>query len=277
MPHYSDTRPPWARISFPSGWSSERLQNITVDDFSQIPEEERKLLRSAVRRFPFSPEYTKLQNLNAALLQANQRPPTPPSYVPSGWTIDQARGLNLGLVEKLSEEEQRLWAAGKTADDVKRAQKQGRVPSSAPSYIPTGWTLEQTVSPTFELLSQLSHQDLTKFMEARNAANQPPSSDTSASQEVGVTPSPLVETLQRAGFPPWGFVIVRTYYGSESRWEMFQERLDAICDQQLDEETGEGLEKIRDTLEFKLIEDPRLENVGAEEARSVHGTFPSLD
>lgn len=42
--------------------------------------------------------------LIATPLQANQRPLTPPSYVPSGWTIEQAKGLNLDLVAKLSEE-----------------------------------------------------------------------------------------------------------------------------------------------------------------------------
>lgn len=113
-------------------------------------------------------------------------------------------------------------------------------------------------------------------MEARNKAVQQLWSSSHTPQTVEVTPSPLVETLQRAGFPPWGFVIVRTYYGFESRWEKFQERLDEVCDQQLTEETGEGIEKIQETLEFKIIEDPRLEGVGAEEARKqVSVNFPS--
>lgn len=104
-------------------------------------------------------------------------------------------------------------------------------------------------------------------MEARNRAIQESSPNAHTPQTVEVTPSPLVETLQRAGFPPWGFVIVLTYYGSESRWGEFQERLSEFCDQQLDEETGEGIEKIREALEFKMIEDPRLEGVSVEEAR----------
>ncbi|KAF3069820.1 hypothetical protein GL218_07883 [Daldinia childiae] len=262
-----DNRPAWARISFPSGWNSERFLNLTVQDFSQVSEDERKHLKDRIRRFPFSQEYTKLSDLNKALQEANERPPTPPSYIPPGLTVNQARGLSLDFVTKLSEDEQRLWAAGKTADSIRGAHKQGKLPTEPPSYIPTGWSDEQAIFPTFEMLSQLSNQDLTKYMEARNQANMKLSPHIASPQAVQLAPSPLVQTLQRAGFPPWGFVIVRTYYDSESRWEKFQERLSAICDKQLDEETGEGLEKVKEALEFKTIEDPRLEGVSAEEAR----------
>ncbi|KAJ8123340.1 hypothetical protein ONZ43_g687 [Nemania bipapillata] len=80
-------------------------------------------------------------------------------------------------------------------------------------------------------------------------------------------PSPLVQTLQREGYPAWGFVLVRTYYASEERWQTFQERLDKLCDVQLDEESGEGLQLVKDRLEFKMIEDPRLQGISNTEAR----------
>ncbi|KAI1655381.1 hypothetical protein F4813DRAFT_367724 [Daldinia decipiens] len=262
-----DNRPAWARISFPSGWNSERFLNLTVQDFGQVSEDEQKHLKDSIRKFPFSQEYSKLSDLNKALREANKRPPTPPSYVPTGWTVNQARGLSLDLVTKLSDDEQRLWAAGKTADSARKAHQQGQLPAKPPSYIPTGWSVEQAIFPTFEILSQLSHQDLTTYMEARNQANMALSPNIASPPETHTVPSPLVKIHQRAGFPSWGFVIVRTYYASESRWEEFQERLGAICDKQLDEETGEDLEKIKEALEFKTIEDPRLEGVSAEEAR----------
>lgn len=105
-------------------------------------------------------------------------------------------------------------------------------------------------------------------MEARNAATQR-SMPAHITGNVDRTPapSPLVQTLQRAGFPPWGFVIIRTDYRSDSRWEEFQRELGTMCDAQLDDESGEGLERIRENLEFKIIEDPRLEDVDAQEAR----------
>ncbi len=106
-------------------------------------------------------------------------------------------------------------------------------------------------------------------MQSWNEANQSSSAATPAPahQKMDVAPSPLVQTLQRAGFPPWGFVLVRTDYSSESRWEQFQKKLDGMCDEQLSSETGDGLEKVQETLEFKMIEDPRLQDVSAEEAR----------
>ncbi|KAI0882060.1 uncharacterized protein GGS22DRAFT_171431 [Annulohypoxylon maeteangense] len=277
----ADERPAWARIAFPAGWSSGRVQALTLEDFSQIPEEERQLLWAAIRKFPFSSEYTKFSGLKTALVKANERPLTPPTYIPSGWTVEQAKVINFDLLSKLSEEEHHLWAAGQTADDVRRTRKRNQLPTSPPDFIPAGWTTEQAICPGFELLSQLSKEDLTRFMTSRNEANH---RTQATPQQADVVPSPLVETLARAGFPPWGFVIVRTYYGSESRWKQFQEKFDAMCDEQLNSETGNGLEKVKETLEFKLIEDSRLEDVSVEEARrhfhiakSMGGVAAGLD
>ncbi|KAI1452462.1 hypothetical protein F4805DRAFT_447360 [Annulohypoxylon moriforme] len=262
-----DPRPVWARITFPSGWSSDRVQALTLEDFSQVPEEERQNLWVAIREFPSSSEFGKFLELRRALSKANERPPTPPSYVPPGWTVIEARILDFNMILKLSEEEHRLWIAGKIADLVRRQQKYNTLPTSPPNFIPVGWTTEQAIGPSFELLSQLSKEDLEKFMTSRTEASHKAMMATSAPQQVDVIPSPLVQTLQRSGFPPWGFVIVRTFYGSESRWEQFQEKFDEMCDEQLNDESGDGLDKVKETLEFKLIEDPRLEGVSAEEAR----------
>lgn len=67
-------------------------------------DKERKNLWAAIRKFPFSSEYGKIKNLNAALLKAIERPPTPPAYVPVGWTVEQARRFDFNLIAKLSEE-----------------------------------------------------------------------------------------------------------------------------------------------------------------------------
>lgn len=88
-------------------------------------------------------------------------------------------------------------------------------------------------------------------------------------------PSPLVQALQKESYPAWGFVLVRTYYASEDRWQAFQERLDTLCDAQLDEETGDGLQDIKDKLEFKMIEDPRLQDASMAEARKWVIYLPS--
>ncbi|KAI1811895.1 hypothetical protein GGS20DRAFT_588041 [Poronia punctata] len=158
-------------------------------------------------------------------------------------SINFPPGWSSARLNKLSEEEHRLWMAGKCADSVQRAGNQNQT-KEAPGYIPAGWSTEQAISPTFDRIRPAP-------------AELDPSS----------TPSPLVQTLQRDGYPTWGFVIVRTYYASEERWQAFQEMLDILCDSQLDEETGDGLQDIKDKLEFKMIEDPRLRDASMVEAR----------
>lgn len=123
------------------------------------------------------------------------------------------------------------------------------------------------MSPTFDMLSRLPQEELTRYMKSRNeqavSLVRRPNPDSFAPP----APSPLVQTLQDKNFPAWGFVLVRTYYASESRWQAFQARLDALCDEQLDQETGEGSERVKGSLEFKMIEDPRLAGVNHTEAR----------
>jgi hypothetical protein len=110
--------------------------------------------------------------------------------------------------------------------------------------------------------------DTTAFSSVMNTSSTGPS-------DTYELPSPLVQTLQREGYPTWGFVLVRTYYESGERWQAFQERLDTLCDAQLDEESGEGLEVIKDQLEFKMIEDPRLQGVSNSEARKCVTYLPA--
>ncbi|KAI3319648.1 hypothetical protein HD806DRAFT_508652 [Xylariaceae sp. AK1471] len=210
--------------------------------------------------------------LDLALSLATARPPTPPSYVPSGWTIEQAKGLDMRLVGKLSKEENRLWVAGTCADSAQRDLKAGNQAAEPPSYIPAGWSTEQAISPTFDILSRLTLQELTRYMESRNeqrASGMRPTtiSEPGPSSNTYQPPSPLVQALQREGCPTWGFVLVRTYYASDDRWQAFQEQLDTLCNAQLDEETGDGLQDIKDKLEFKMIEDPRLQDASMAEAR----------
>lgn len=128
------------------------------------------------------------------------------------------------------------------------------------------------MSPTFDILSQLPHEELTRYMQSRNEqtvslVRPHPASSADRTEQQQQLPSPWVQTLQDKNFPAWGFVLVRTYYASESRWQAFQARLDALCDEQLDQEAGEGLQKVKESLEFKVIEDPRLAGVSHAEAR----------
>ncbi|KAK6865482.1 hypothetical protein PG995_002010 [Apiospora arundinis] len=243
---------------------------------------ERAVLKQAVRRHAFSPEYAKLQELNKALSSGAERPATPPSYVPPGWTIEQARRLDPMLVEKLPENEQWLWAAGHCADVARRARKTGRQDENPPAHIPAGWSVEQARSPTFDILSRLPGQELRRYIESRNEQNlsrmpPPVALEAGSGRSTHQPPSPLMQTLQGKGYPAWGFVVVRSYYGSDERWQAFQEKLGIMCDAQIDQETGEGLQKAKDMLEFKIIEDPSLQGVSHSESREQFHIARAMD
>ncbi|KAK0630490.1 hypothetical protein B0T17DRAFT_222206 [Bombardia bombarda] len=272
----------FARASPPSpppGWTNQQILDLDLEQFAQLSEEDRVLLRSSTRRDPYSPVYRKVNDLDVALQTRNQRPPTPPSFIPPGWTEAQASAAlpDFALLDKLSPDDSRLWAAGTVADSAIQAKKNGTLPSSPPAFVPAGWTTEQAICPTFDVLSALSYDDLTRFMQsqaqAATAAATAAATTTATDSNDSISqsnPSPLVQILQRADFPPWGYVIVRTDYSSEARWEKFTQRvLGEMCDAQLDEETGDpaDVQRMKDTLEFKLIEDPRLEAVDDDEVR----------
>jgi hypothetical protein len=71
--------------------------------------------------------------------------------------------------------------------------------------------------------------------------------------------SPLVQAVQRAGFPEWGYVIFRTDYSDEARWDRFQEIVfDEMCDAQMNKESETDLQAVKDKLSFKSVEDPAL-------------------
>lgn len=212
--------------------------------------QERAALKQAVRRYTFSPEYAKLQKLNKALPTRPERQPTPPSFVAPGWTIEQARGLHMRLADKLSSEVRCFCAIGSHLHTFG--------PRSTPVLPP----------PTFDILSRLPHEELTRYMQSSKYKTASPGRRPGPGSVSELRPSPLIQALQAKNFPPWGFVLVRTYYASEPRWEAFRARLDALCDEQLDQEAGEGLQGARESLEIKIIEDPRLAGIGHAEARS---------
>lgn len=118
-------------------------------------------------------------------------------------------------------------------------------------------------------------QSRNELMMVASSATMPSSAATTSRTAQGSNPplpppplpSPLVQALQKRGYPAWGFVVVRTYYASEERWQAFQERLDTLCVAQLDQETGPGLQDVKDTLQLKMIEDPRLQGASHAEAR----------
>lgn len=74
------------------------------------------------------------------------------------------------------------------------------------------------------------------------------------------------------GFPEWGYVIFRTDYSEKARWDRFQEIVfDEMCDVQMNKESGNNLQAVKDKLSFKIVEDSALGGASvADVKRCVH-------
>jgi hypothetical protein len=91
-------------------------------------------------------------------------------------------------------------------------------------------------------------------------------------------PSPLVQAVQRAGFSEWGYVVFRTDYSDEARWDRFQETVfDEICDAQMNKESGNDLQAVKDKLSFKSVEDPALAGATVMDVKRCVLSFSSIE
>ena len=82
-----------------------------------------------------------------------------------------------------------------------------------------------------------------------------------------LTSSQLVEVVERQGYQAdWGFLLFRTDYSDESRWEKFEQGFNDLIDKSIeDDETGtKGIARIEEGLMVKMVVDEGLE--GANEA-----------
>jgi hypothetical protein len=132
------------------------------------------------------------------------------------------------------------------------------------------------IIPSFSYTAKTVTQELTRYSESRkadHAAHAARARAESSGQDNAPDPaprstplstaadnrSPLVQAVQRAGFPEWGYVIFRTDYSDEARWDRFQEIVfDEMCDVQMSKESETGLQAVKDKLSSKPVEDPAL-------------------
>lgn len=89
---------------------------------------------------------------------------------------------------------------------------------------------------------------------------------------------PLVKIVEEAGYEEFGFVMVRTDFTSESRWERFVDRWDELLDTQFDNALPEtGLQRIQGNLVTKMMDDEVLSEMGPQNvALYVCSVFLSL-
>ncbi|KAK6008146.1 hypothetical protein QM012_000049 [Aureobasidium pullulans] len=163
------------------------------------------------------------------------------------------------------------------------------------TYLPTGWTEERYKNATdddweslteeeAELLfkreiaekeaaSKLSHQAFQNNMIAKaQAAGAPPPAFSSRDEEV--EPHSLVRLVEENDWDDFGFLVFRTYFGDEPLWEGFRESWDPILQHGFDmASTSEGLERIRDKLLMKTVDDDLTDGASAEGVASAYRLF----
>ncbi|OBT76557.1 hypothetical protein VF21_05372 [Pseudogymnoascus sp. 05NY08] len=142
-------------------------------------------------------------------------------------------------------------------------------------WLPPGWTEERYANATdedWEVMSDellelnmqrmaahanLNYEATIARIRARDAAKGLPPRDI-----PGIN-HPLVKIVEEAGYEEFGFVMVRTDFTSESRWERFVERWDELLDMQFDNALPEtGLQRIQGKLVTKMMDDEVVSDMG---------------
>lgn len=84
-----------------------------------------------------------------------------------------------------------------------------------------------------------------------------------------ISRAPFVQCVEEQGYDEWGYVLVRTDYSSEVRWEHFQAEFNKIIEDSMDKEVaeGSGVERVRDMCTIQVLVDPTLEGLDAAAVR----------
>ncbi|KAJ5547460.1 hypothetical protein N7494_005045 [Penicillium frequentans] len=143
------------------------------------------------------------------------------------------------------------------------------------SYLPPGWTLERLQTATVDDLRQIPEERLHEISQ-----NLIPAENVSVRlvigrairyenrrkvrAERGLPPAPrrplfkkandaVVEIVERGGFDDFGFILFRTDYSDEERWEQWQKEFMRIIDVSL--ESTSGGKEIEDKCLTPIYED----------------------
>ncbi|KAH0043879.1 hypothetical protein KCU78_g491, partial [Aureobasidium melanogenum] len=110
------------------------------------------------------------------------------------------------------------------------------------------------------------------MMAKAQAAGAPPSELPSRDEEV--EPHHLVKLIEENDWNDFGFLVFRTYFGDEALWEGFREAWDPILQYGFDMAlASEGLERIRDKLLMKTVDDELTDGASAERVASAYRLF----
>ncbi|CAI7568078.1 unnamed protein product [Penicillium glandicola] len=143
------------------------------------------------------------------------------------------------------------------------------------SYLPPGWTLERLQTATVDDLRQIPEERLHEIDESLIPFENVPVRQVigraihnehrrRVRAERGLPPAPgvllfeknddpVVEVVERGGFDDFGFIVFRTDYSDEGRWEQWQKEFHRIIDASM--ASASGGKKIEDKCLLLNYED----------------------
>ncbi|OQD69000.1 hypothetical protein PENPOL_c002G07085 [Penicillium polonicum] len=172
------------------------------------------------------------------------------------------------------------------------------------SYLPPGWTLERLQTATVDDLRQIPEDRLHEIDESLIPIENVPvrlvigraihnEHRRKVRAERGLPPAPgvplfeknddpVVEVVERGGFDDFGFIVFRTDYSDEQRWEQWHKEFQRIIEASI--ERASGGKKIEAKCFMPTYEDEDMAGATHEEIlqeysgyRETEGVLPGLD
>jgi hypothetical protein len=104
------------------------------------------------------------------------------------------------------------------------------------------------------------------------AAGAPPPNFSSETDDP--EPHLLVKLVEEHGWEDFGFLVFRTYFRNDTLWEQFRELWDPILQHGFDAaDESEGLDRIRDRLLMKTVDDDMTDGASAEGVAAAYRLF----
>jgi hypothetical protein len=121
--------------------------------------------------------------------------------------------------------------------------------------------------------SKASHQAFKDVIIAKAQAAGAPPPDF-ASETYDSEPHFLVKLVEENRWDDFGFLVFRTYFGNDTLWAKFRDLWDPILQHGFDAaDESEGLDRIRDKLLMKTVDDDMTNGASAEGVASAYRLF----
>lgn len=123
--------------------------------------------------------------------------------------------------------------------------------------------------------SKAAHRSFRKILMAKaEAAGAPPPQFPSEPTQGESQQHALVNLVEDNNWDDFGFLVFRTYFGDEQLWEAFRELWDPLLQHGFDvAPTSKGLDRVRDKLLMKVVDDEMTENAKAEGVAAAYRLF----